>query len=384
MSRAVTIGLVGLTVAGLGGLAFVGVTALVGIGAVSAIASARSTVQGEEPFAASVTTGTPTAEDPCPGGCITFALNIHDIGHVAESGATVMHAIDIWTSHGVKGELYFTGGMAEHYAKELPEVVARIKQTGMTVSYHVRPPHPLYAGFDSRLKALSDADLATTVMDYETYALNRSTGDIDRSRPGGYALVRDTFGSAPVTVSAMTDDKRLKKAALAAYKSMGAKAALFYHEEGAPLEYPLETREGLVVRPSDFSVTRWDDGRGHEPFWWARVLRDPNYNPLAHLKSELGSWTQPRGAFVTVLMHENDCMRQDAPSWTYSYFPDANNKAPPLPAPWTVDGPDRTHTRSPEERAAIWAAYDEMVGWAAANMHVVTDADIINMPQKAR
>ncbi len=382
MPRALKIAIGLLVVIALGAVAVGGIAAVVGLGTVGAIASSRASSPDAVPVAAGQSG--PTAEDPCPGGCITFAVNVHDVDHVSESADTVMHAIDIFTSHGVKGEFYITGAMAERYAKERPDVVARIQATGMTVSYHFRPPHPLYAGFDGRLKSLSDADLATTLRDYETYAISPTTGDLDRTRPGGYALVRDTFGSAPVTVSPMTTDPRLHQAALEVYRSMGAKAAIFYHEGGAPAEYPLETRAGLLVRPSDFGVTRWDDGHGHSPFWWSRVLRDPSYNPLDHLRTELREWTKPRGAFVTVLMHENDFMRQDAPEWTYAYYPNGDGKASPLPPPWTVDRADPTHQRSPEERAAIWSAYDQLVGWASTNLHVVTDVDILQMPQRAR
>lgn len=379
MSRALKIGVAVVAACGFGALAVGGVVVVAGLGAVGAITSSRASPPDVTPVP---TAKSPTPEDPCPGGCITFVVNVHDVDHISESADTLLHAIDIYTSHGVKGEFYLTGAMVEHYVKERPDVIARLKATGMTVSYHLRPPHPLYAGFDSRLKSLSDADLATTLQDYETYAINRTTGELDRTRPGGYALVRDTFGSSPVTVSAMTSDPRLRKAALSLYRSMGARAAIFYHEQGAPVQYPLETREGLVVRPSDFSVTRWDDGRGHSPFWWSRVLRDPAYNPLDHLQSKLGEWTAPRGAFVTVLMHENDFMRADAPQWTYAYYPNGDGKAGALAPPWTVDRADPTRTRSPEERAAIWSAYDELVSWSSTHLHVVTDADIVGMPQR--
>jgi hypothetical protein len=85
----------------------------------------------------------------------------------------------------VRGDFYLTAPVVESYIRERPDVIERLKNSQMTISYHVRPPHPLYSGFDQRLQGLNDAQLYQTLLDYETYALDLSTGDLDRSRPGG-------------------------------------------------------------------------------------------------------------------------------------------------------------------------------------------------------
>lgn len=67
----------------------------------------------------------------------------------------------------------------------------------MTISYHLRPPHPAYAGFDDKLQALDNQALRQTLQDYEQYRLDLATGEIRRDQPGGYTLVAQTFGRPP-------------------------------------------------------------------------------------------------------------------------------------------------------------------------------------------
>ncbi len=114
--------------------------------------------------------------------CITFAVNTHDWPHLDESAATVLRLIGIFEKNKVRGDFYFTPQMVEHYEQKRPDVIQRLKQSGVTISYHVRPPHPTYAGFDRRLRDLADAALATTLRDYEAYRLDPATGDLQRLR----------------------------------------------------------------------------------------------------------------------------------------------------------------------------------------------------------
>lgn len=318
--------------------------------------------------------------DPCPKGCINFVINVHDWSHPSESADTLIHYIDIFEKHKVKGEFYFTAPIVEAYMAERPDVIARLKSSGMTISYHIRPPHPLYYDFDARLKAMDDATLAETLRDYETYRLDLSTGELDRSKSGGYTLVKQVFGSAPVTVVAPNSDRRLRVAAFSVYKELGAKAALWYHEEGTTIETPLEVRGGLLVRPSDFSITRWDPpGQAPENFWWNGSGRDdPDRDPTLYLQKRLADWHASRGPLITSLIHENNMPRAGAELWTYAYYTD-EKKSGVLPPPWNIHPNDVTKRRSPAEQAAIWADYDALVAWSAKNLRVVTMTDYVGM-----
>lgn len=327
-------------------------------------------------------TNAPATAAPTSRVCsayMTFAVNTHDTGHVSQSADTLKHAMDIFEKYGVRGDFYLTAPMVELYVKQRPDVIERLKNSKMTISYHVRPPHPLYTGFDSRLKNLDDKTLAATLRDYETYRLDPATGDLDKTQPGGYSYVAKTFGRNPVVVSMQTDERKLRAAASKVYLDLGAKMTILYHEEGTDLNKPLVQDNGLWVRPSDFSVTRWTPAGGNnETFWW-NMLTTPKaaeFNPTSYLKTKLSTWKASRPPFVTALIHENNFVYSGAESWTLIYFSDTQ-KTKTLTPPFNLNAPDSSKLRSQSEQDLIWKAYDELVGYAAKNTCVVTSEDIV-------
>jgi peptidoglycan/xylan/chitin deacetylase (PgdA/CDA1 family) len=322
-----------------------------------------------------------------PRAYMTFAINVHDSVHVAESAATIMRAAGIFKKYKVRGDFYFTAQMAEAYAAERPEAVRTIKESGMTVSYHVRPPHPTYIGFDKRLKGLDDAALNQTLKDYETYRLDPATGELQKDRPGGYRLVASTFGCNPVCVSPQSNDRRIKSAVDAIYKEMGARMVVQYHETGTRPEQPFEYLDGLLLRPSDFSITRWPKaGESEETFWWNRIAAAKmaeEFNPTERLKKQLAEWKGARPPFITSLIHENNFSRRGPEAWVLRYSTDTKSRTPRDP-PYKMDAPDESKLRSAPEQETIWQAYEALVAYAAANLCVVTSAEIVKLAEAAR
>lgn len=332
-------------------------------------------------------------------GYITFVVNVHDTVHLGESGDTLLRLIGIYENYGVRGDFYLTAPVAELYAEQRPDVIERLKNSSMTISYHVRPPHPLYSGFDTSLKGLDGAALAQTLLDYETYRLDPVTGGLDRAQPGGYQYVASLLGRSPVVASAPTSNSVIKEAAEQNFVSLGARMTVRYHEEGTDLQQPFEWVNGLLVRPSDFSITRWQAGaaqagapaagRGagthgqQDPFWW-NMLSSANaaaYNPAAYLQSRLDQWwsgNPGRPPLITALIHENNFSRSGPEGWTARYYSDGE-KAEPLSPPYDMNAPDLSRLRSLAEQEQIWAAYEEMVAWAAAHLRVVTSEDIVEL-----
>ncbi len=326
---------------------------------------------------------------PDTPGYLSFIINVHDWTHPAESAEVLLQLVDLFERYGVRGDFYFTAEITRELAENHPEVIERLKNSNMTISYHVRPPHPLYNGFDSRLKGLDDDALYQTLLDYETYALDLTTGDLDRSRPGGYTYVAQVFGRNPVVASAPSSDPRIKDAAQRVYASLGAQMTVLYHEEGTKLEQPFETVNGLLARPSDFSVTRTTSVDGTDNFWWNKMSA-PNaaeYNPTKMLQSLLADWQVRTGSssyarppFITALIHENNFYRRGAEGWSSIYFEmNGAQRGNPLPAPWNLSAPDPSTPRSADDKAAIWSAYEELVAYAAANLTVVTSEDIVSL-----
>ena len=320
---------------------------------------------------------------------ISFIINVHDWTHPDESADILLKLVDLFQRYNVHGDFYFTAEITRKLAETRPDVIERLKNSNMTISYHVRPPHPLYTGFDSsRLEGLSDDELYQTLLDYETYALDLETGELDKSQPGGYTYVAQVFGRNPVVVPA-PNSGRIKDAAQKVYASLGAQMTLLYHESGTKLEQPFEHVNGMLVRPSDFSVTRVTSVDGSDSFWWNFMSSSEAeiYNPTKMLQDQLEEWaghassvTYNRPPFITSLIHENNYYRNGAEGWTSIYF-DMNGakKGDPLPAPWDLSAQDPSRLRTEEDQAAIFAAYEELVAYAAAHLTVVTSEDIVAM-----
>jgi hypothetical protein len=316
----------------------------------------------------------------CPNGYLTFAINTHDLRYVSSSADTLLRLIGIFEKNNARGDFYLTAPLVELYAKQRPDVIARLRDSAMTISYHVRPPHPAYPGFDARLRTLDDKTLEQTLRDYETYRMDLTTGNLDKSQPGGYAYVAQVFGRKPVVASPMSGDPRIRAMMLKIYAEMGAQMLVAYHEQGTSITNPFVFEQGLLQRPSDFSVTRWgnsppNDKEGKGSFWWNMIFtpRAAEYNPVNYLKTRLAEWNAPRAPFVTALIHEDNFYRSGTP-WRTFFF-DANDK--PLTPPYNLNAPDDSRARSKEQTETIFKTYEELVAYAAKNLCVVTSADIV-------
>ncbi len=318
---------------------------------------------------------------------ITFVINVHDWVHVDESAHTLMALVDLFEKYGVRGDFYFTADVTRALFEHHPEVIQRFRESQMTISYHLRPPHPLYLGFDERLKGLSEDELYQVLLDYETYALNLETGELDRSRTGGYTYVAQVFGRKPVVASVPNPDPQIKSVAQRVYTDLGARMTVLYHESGTPLEQPFQWVNQLLIRPSDFSVTRVTSINGSQNFWWNYMAspESEKYHPLSILEGLLREWHQshpPRPAFITALIHENNFYRRGPEAWTGFYFTVINGKrGEPLSPPYNIHGPDYSSERCQSEQAAILKAYEELIAFAAQNLIVVTSEDIVQMAE---
>lgn len=345
------------------------------------------------PDSVSQTESTPTPDNLTPETLhlkpyISFIINVHDWTHPDESTDILLQLVNLFERYSVRGDFYFTAEITRQLAENHPEVIERFKNSDMTISYHVRPPHPLYTGFDSRLQGFSDDELYQTLLDYETYALNLETGELDKSQPGGYAYVAQVFGRNPVVAPA-PNSGRIKDAAQKVYASLGAEMTLLYHESGTKLEQPFEYVNGMLVRPSDFSVTRVTAVDGSDSFWWNFMSSSDAeaYNPTKMLQSQIEEWQRQTGSlpygrapFITTLIHENNFYRSGAEGWTSIYFEmNGAKKGDLLSSPWDLSAQDPSRLRAEEDQAAIFAAYEEMVAYAAANLTVVTSEDILEL-----
>ncbi len=333
---------------------------------------------------------TPAASESASGeltgpGYLTFVVNVHDWVHVDQSAATLLRLIDLFQRYGVRGDFYLTAPVARAYAEQYPEVLQRLRESGMTVSYHVRAPHPLTEGFSAPLEGLQGEALRQTILDYETYRLDLATGGLDRTQPGGYTYVMQQWGGPPVAVAASADPHRMA-VARTVYAALGARMVVLSHESGTDIAQPFVYVDGLLARPVDFSVTRVTLANGSQNFWWNLVL-DPqaaDYAPVHLLQTQLNDWwaqEDARPPFILAHIHENNFYRRGSVAWgSYYYQIDAHgNKTTPLAPPFDLNAPDPSTPRSAQEQEAIWQAYEALVAWAAGHLQVVTSADVVNL-----
>jgi hypothetical protein len=82
-----------------------------------------------------------TPESESERAHITFVINVHDFGRVDKSADTILRLVELFAKYKVKGDFYLTAPVVEAYAGTRPEVIKRLRDTGMTISYHFRPPH---------------------------------------------------------------------------------------------------------------------------------------------------------------------------------------------------------------------------------------------------
>lgn len=158
---------------------------------------------------------------------------------------------------------------------------------------------------------------------------------------------------------------------------------LMYHGEGAKIENPFEYTEGLLVRPSDFSVGLVNGPDGEARRWWNEVAKPHGeaYNPTRILQAQLAEWSThgyPRPPFITSLIHENNYRRSGPEGWTPYYYNGSkkNGNSERLP-PYDLTAPDPSRERSAAEQKLILDDFAEMVNWAAKNLTVVTSEDIL-------
>ncbi len=322
-------------------------------------------------------------------GYITFAINAHDWTHAGESARTLVRLADLFEKYKVRGDFYFTAQLVRKLASEHPEAIRRLRDSGLTISYHTRPPHPAYPGFDQRLRGLTDAALHQFLLDAETHRLDPATAELDSSEPGGYKYVAEVFGRKPVVASAPNSDPRVRDTQEQIYAWLGAKATVRYHEEGTAIDKPFQFVNGLLVRPSDFSITRvtFDDGR--QNFWWNLLAKQGSerFLPVRLLEERLAEWERRspgRLPFITALIHENNFMRRGPEGWSSIYFTMVGGqRGQPLPPPYDLNAPDPSMLRPEQEQKTIWAAYEEMVAFAARELIVVTSEDLVRLASSA-
>lgn len=287
-----------------------------------------------------------------PAAYVLFSINVQDFAYPAESAAVLAKIITLHEETGIPVDIYLTDQMAAIFAADYPDLWARLKTSpAVAISYHTRPPRPYASGPDwLGLKDMSPNDLYTTILRYETYAVDPVTGETT-DESGGYQGVAELIGYPPYAASALSGDPHVSATAVQVFAELGAQMTLTH---GKALNLG-DTKNGLPVRPEHVEIKLFE-----------KVGEEATAIFEAALAQAQASTQKP--AFIGVKIHDNDFFATQS-AWTTVYIQDRRRP------PWNPDL--KAPLLSPAEQEAVWALYEATVGYAAAHPDKVT---AVNLP----
>lgn len=319
---------------------------------------------------------TPT-EEIDPLGYLTFAIYVSDFVNHRQSAETVLALIDLFEENGVQGEFYLTGPITSVFVEEQAEVIDRLRATGMTISYHAKPPHPLMRGFQGPISSLPVDQTKQMVTRYESEELDLQTGGLNPDKPGGYTYLMELFGTPPVAVDAPHSSR--SGFAIPILARMGAKVVV-YPDDTDP-QQPFRYRYEMLERPADITINRWQvEGVDDVRNWWDMLASEfaSRFLPLERLQTRVEAWDAGRLPIILVPINEYNFYREGPAPWTLIYYQDASRSKANHP-PFDLNASDPSTARSEENRLKIWESYAAMVEWGSVYMDSVTSADIVKI-----
>lgn len=304
------------------------------------------------------TTPAPTATVPAavPQTYVTFNLNTHDWVFPEDSAASVNKVIDIHEKYKIPVDIYLTDPMVQLYVRSYPDLIERLKTSPyVAVSYHTRPPSPYATSFDFLgLQDMSAQDRYDTIYNYETHAIDLSTGQAT-SAPGGYAYLKELMGYPPYVAVALSTAP-IDAAADKVWKSLGARFTLT-HSGTAALG---DEQGGLYLRPETVPVKAYEQaGKSTaEEVVTAAVaeIQDPSQD-----------------AYINIKWHEDNFYAIDTP-WDYVYFENGEAHGGAfLTPPWNTGiGVSTTKRKNAQQMASQWKLYEDLVKYVSEHEDTLT------------
>ena len=311
--------------------------------------------QASAPTTPSTPSTTPTPSVPKDALYVSFILNVHDWTSPDKSIATVGRVIDTHEKYHVPVDIYLDDPVVQMYASKAPDLLARLASSkDVAVSYHLRPPYPYYFGFDWRgLDAMTPTDLAALLTDYETHAIDLTTG-APTSAPGGYQYLKDRIGYAPYTVSGAIGGDAAE-AVEKIYKGMGAQMTLLHGRQTK-----LGDKEGgLWLRPETLEIKAYEK-KGH-------------YAGEDLLSDAIAKLPTTGRRFLNLKWHEDNFYTTGTP-WDAVYY-EGTDRTKPMSPPFDLslaNDPSATKPKNATEQAEQWKRYEDAVAYVAAHPESMT------------
>ncbi len=305
---------------------------------------------------------------------VTFIINTHEWYYIEEGSQTITRLLDLFEERNLRAEFYMTAPTFKAYEDKYPEVLERMQDLDMSISFHLREPHPLkLLKQNSDLTTMSHDELVEELTNYESYELDLTTGEYNEDIQGGYSYMAQQLGYAPPAVGANSNNLDYQTAELEVLSNLGAQMYVAEHS-GSTLT---QGTNGMLTRPSQFTVGRLigiseekkATGLDHGDFWW-------NYNE-AVVPEELFNKADS-GEHGVVIIHDSDFYALKA-GWRQIYYDfqeDGSTKG--LPSPYDLTRTDDEFQFYPEDHLEqTWENYEAILDYATENMEIITSKDII-------
>ncbi|TAL50196.1 hypothetical protein EPN81_03410 [Patescibacteria group bacterium] len=315
-----------------------------------------------------VDTSVSTAQTDEPKIYVSFIQNVHDWVFPENSLATINRLIDLHEQYQVPVEFYLDDQVIQKYLELEPTIFDRFKTSAfVTISYHIRPPHPAYDGFDTiGLAQMSEEEQYETLLTYETHRLNLVTGGYT-DEPGGYAFLKELIGYAPRIVT-QTSSRNYGASLSRVYQEMGALFTVV-HGRDSTID---QTILGLHQRPEQVEVKLYEDtySRG--------------FSAQTRFDEWTADWDGSSDYFINLKYHEGNFYTQGT-SFALVYWEkvrQGREKSEPKSPPYDLTAGDNTEFRTEAEQAEEWQIYEETLAYVAEHTNeftAITSIDLENM-----
>lgn len=287
-----------------------------------------------------------------------FTLNVHDWVFPEKSIAAVNRTIDIHEEYRVPVDIYLNDQVFQIYLDQAPELIERLKTSEyVTVNYHIRAPHLVYNGFDIvGLNQMPPDELYATLLAFEEHKLDLETGEYSNDLAGGYQLVKDAIGYAPISLgfsaTGIVEDVYSR-----VLQEKGGKLYVMHGDESNLGD----AQDGLYLRPEHVEIKWYEEVRRY-------VYDEISAEDLILINLEEHGYTnEDEKLFINMKMHENNYYT-DGTSFAPTYWGDGVSKQDPADPPYNLTkSVEETIMREQWYTDAMWEWYELAVQTIAEN-----------------
>ena len=281
---------------------------------------------------------------------VQFTLNVHDWVFPDRSIEATERTIEIHEKYNVPVDIYLDDPTIQNYMENAPELINKLKTSSVvTISYHLRPPNPIYAGFDFiGLQQMTEQDRYNKITEYMTYELDLESGGTTENQ-GSFQYIKDTFGYAPVCVGVPSQGQKISSTLRQVYYDLGATFSVVHG-----MDTELGDKQGdLYIRPEQVEIKYYES-----------IMKYINnlITPEQLILKELNEFGKP-SAFVNIKMHENNYYTVGTP-WGPVVW-ENNDRDKPMDPPFDLSLGQEVELRDDDYVESMFEFYEGAVKYVS-------------------